>query len=60
MINEEKLKQMVIDLKLGESSESFEEMLKEANATYHIIGDAQKPGNIKDAISTAFELTKNL
>lgn len=31
MYNEDKLKDMVIDLKLGESSESFEEMLKKVS-----------------------------
>lgn len=37
-----------------------EEMLKEAHATYHLIGDANKVGNIKDAISQAYEVAKNI
>lgn len=39
---------------------SVEEMLKEANVHYHLIGDAEKVGNIKDAISRAWEVTKNI
>lgn len=39
---------------------SFENMLKEANITYHLIGDAHQVGNIKDAISEAYKLTRNL
>lgn len=38
----------------------FENMLKEANITYHLIGDAHQVGNIKDAISEAYKLTRNL
>lgn len=39
---------------------SLEEMLKAAGISYHLIGDCQKVGNLKDAISGAYELTKNL
>ena len=39
---------------------TMEEMLKEANVTYHMIGDASKPGNIKDAITQAWDLAKDL
>lgn len=39
---------------------AMEDMLKEAGATYHLIGDGKKVGNIKDAISDAYELAKEL
>lgn len=39
---------------------AVEEMLKEAEVTYHMIGDGSKVGNIKDAISSAYELAKDL
>lgn len=39
---------------------SLEEMLKEAGVSYHIIGDAQKPGNIKDAILQGYETAKSI
>lgn len=37
---------------------SIEDMLKQANMTYHIIGDAHQVGNIKDAISEGYQVTK--
>lgn len=37
-----------------------EEMLKSAGVKYSMIGDAQKPGNIKDAILQGYETAKNL
>ena len=37
--------------------QSLEEMIKECGNTYYMIGDCVKPGNIKDAISTAYEVT---
>ena len=40
--------------------ESMETMLKEGNVHYHIIGDAEKVGNIKDAIMRAYEVVKNI
>lgn len=42
------------------TDESFENMLKEANITYHIIGDAHQVGNIKDAIGEAYKLTRHI
>ena len=39
---------------------TLEEMLKEAGCTYHLIGDGNKPGNIKDAISQGYQVAKNL
>lgn len=42
MINEEKLKQMVIDLKLGESSESFEEMLNKIDKDNRLYNELVK------------------
>jgi NADH dehydrogenase FAD-containing subunit len=39
---------------------SMEEMLKEANANYHLIGDGEKVGNIKDAITRAYEVVKDI
>jgi len=39
---------------------AMEEMLKAAGVTYHLIGDGLKVGNLKDAISGAYELTKEL
>lgn len=39
---------------------SIENMLKEANMTYHLIGDGHKVGNIKDAISEGYEVAKSL
>ena len=37
-----------------------EEMLKEAGAHYHLIGDGEKVGNLKDAITRAYEVVKNI
>ena len=39
---------------------AMEDMLKQSDVTYHLIGDGAKVGNIKDAISGAYELAKNL
>jgi NADH dehydrogenase FAD-containing subunit len=39
---------------------TMEDMLKEAGVTYYMIGDGAKVGNIKDAISGAYEVAKNL
>ena len=39
---------------------AMEEMLKAAGVTYHLIGDGLKVGNLKDAISGAYELAKEL
>lgn len=39
---------------------AVEEMLKAAGASYTLIGDAQKPGNLKDAISQGYEAAKSL
>ena len=39
---------------------TIEEMLKEANAHYHLIGDGEKVGNLKDAITRAYEVVKNI
>ena len=38
---------------------SIEEMLKAAQVSYDLIGDGNKVGNIKDAISQAWNLMKN-
>lgn len=38
----------------------MEDMLKDAGVTYHLIGDGCKVGNIKDAITGAYELAKAL
>lgn len=37
---------------------SIEEMLKELNLEYYLIGDGHKVGNIKDAISEGYEIAK--
>lgn len=37
-----------------------ENMLKEAGVNYHVVGDAKKPSNIKEAISQAWEIAKDL
>ena len=42
MFNEGKLKDMVIDLKLGESSESFEEMLEKISKDNRLYGELVK------------------
>ena len=42
------------------SDPSVEEMLKKANVSYHLIGDAHKVGNIKDAISYGYEIARQL
>lgn len=42
------------------TDESFENMLKKANITYHIIGDAHQVGNIKDAIGEAYKLMRHI
>ena len=39
---------------------TFEEMLKEAGSHYHLIGDGEKVGNLKDAITRAYEVVKNI
>ena len=39
---------------------SVEDLLKQANITYHIIGDAHQVGNIKDAISEGYQVTKSI
>lgn len=39
---------------------SVEDMLKEAHVTYHMIGDAHQVGNIKDAISEGYEVTRRI
>ena len=39
---------------------AMEEMLKAAGVTYHLIGDGLKVGNLKDAISGAYELAKEI
>lgn len=41
-------------------ADAVEEMLKEAGVTYHMIGDAEKPGNIKEAVSQGYEAAKGL
>ena len=35
-------------------------VMKKCGMTYHMIGDAQKPGNIKDAVTQGFETAKEL
>lgn len=42
MFNEDKLRDMVIDLKFGESSESFEEMLENVNQSNRLYGELVK------------------
>jgi NADPH-dependent 2,4-dienoyl-CoA reductase/sulfur reductase-like enzyme len=39
---------------------AMEDMLKAAGASYHLIGDGAKVGNIRDAISGAYELARSL
>ncbi len=39
---------------------AIEDMLKAANCHYHLIGDGEKVGNLKDAITRAYEVTKNI
>lgn len=39
---------------------TIEEMLKETGNTYHLIGDCNKVGNIKDAISQAYEVARKI
>jgi len=39
---------------------ALEEMLKAAGASYHLIGDANKGGTIKDAIGAGYETAKAL
>ena len=39
---------------------AMEEMLQAAGMTYHLIGDGLKVGNLKDAISGAYALAKDL
>ncbi len=39
---------------------AVEEMLKESGVTYHLIGDAQQIGNIKDAITQGYQVAKEL
>ncbi len=39
---------------------AIEEMLKDCNMNYHIIGDAKKTGNIKDAITQGYQTAKDI
>lgn len=39
---------------------AVEEMLKESSVTYHLIGDAQQIGNIKDAITQGYQIAKDM
>ena len=39
---------------------AMEEMLKAANTHYHLIGDGEKVGNLRDAITRAYEVVKNI
>lgn len=39
---------------------ALEEMLKAAGSTYHLIGDAEKVGTIKDAVTSAWQVAKDL
>ena len=39
---------------------AIEEMLKSTGNTYHLIGDCNKVGNIKDAISAAYETARKI
>ena len=39
---------------------AIEDMLKEVNVTYHLIGDGHKVGNIKDAISEGYEVARKI
>ena len=39
---------------------AMEDMLKEAGVTYQLIGDGHKVGNIKDAITEAYQVAKEL
>lgn len=39
---------------------AVEEMLKASGAAYHLIGDAEKVGNIKDAVGAGYQLAKAL
>ena len=38
----------------------IEEILKQTNRPYYLIGDCNKVGNIKDAISTAYEVARKI
>ena len=39
---------------------TMEEMLKQTNRPYYLIGDCNKVGNIKDAICTAYEVARKI
>ena len=39
---------------------AMEEMLKACGNKYHLIGDCNKVGNIKDAICQAYEVCKDI
>ena len=40
--------------------ERLEELLKECGMTYHVIGDGEKAGNLKDAITQGYQIAKDL
>lgn len=42
------------------ADDTVENMLKEAGMKYHMIGDARKVGNLKDAVSQGYETAKQL
>ena len=39
---------------------AVEDMLKATGSSYHLIGDAEKVGNIKDAVTRAWQIAKDL
>ena len=39
---------------------AIEDMLKAANTHYHLIGDGEKVGNLRDAITRAYEVVKHI
>jgi len=39
---------------------TIENMLQKAGVSYHLVGDAKKPSNIKEAISQAWDIAKDL
>ena len=55
MFNEDKLRDMVIDLKLGESSESFEEMLEKVSQDNRLYGELVKTSK-KETIDKTIEV----
>ena len=54
------LSNLINQLKQQNALDKLEEVLKEVGCKYTLIGDQAKPSSLREAISTAFEATKEI